>query len=210
MEKTQRILLFLGTAFLTFMSTMVICDQANAIQFDNEYFKADTGYWQESYKERLKEWDKAPASNPCVNKGTSIVVHTYMHRLFLCEKNKLVSRHNVAIGRGGIDKRKEGDLKTPIGTYSLGLPRMSNDFYLFISVGYPTAEQRKLGYTGGAIGIHGPYFRFLQLWGAFNTLVDWTQGCIAVGTDAEIDQISSWLARFPNAVINIFDERTKK
>ncbi len=50
------------------------------------------------------------------------------------------------------------------------------------------------GDTGGAIGIHGPGRRFRWL-GSLSTLSDWTAGCIAVGSDAEIDEISSWVNR---------------
>jgi len=170
----------------------------------------DMAYWKESYEARLMDWGKALAVNPCLNKGTVILAHTYMHRLHLCEEGRLVSSHPIAIGRKGINKRSEGDYKTPVGVYPLAAPRESDRYGMFIPVGYPTAEQRRQGYTGGAIGIHGPYFRFFQLWGFFNILFDWTQGCLAVGTDSEIARISDWVVKHPKVTVNIFDERYKQ
>jgi murein L,D-transpeptidase YafK len=92
-----------------------------------------------------------------------------------------------------MDKRVEGDERTPTGRYPLGAPRPSAPFHRFIPVGYPTAGQRAEGRTGGAIGIHGPDRRF-RLLGSLTTRVDWTAGCLAVGSDAEIDRIAEWVA----------------
>jgi hypothetical protein len=57
---------------------------------------------------------------------------------------------------GGIGKRTAGDSCTPLGTYPLGQPNRSTQYYIAISVGYPTREQVKRGYTGKDIAIHGP------------------------------------------------------
>ncbi|MEK6773951.1 MAG: L,D-transpeptidase family protein [Bdellovibrionota bacterium] len=192
--------LSIGIIALIMLSILVVSEVVNAIP-------VDPAYWQESYQERVENWDKAPAVDPCLKKGTSIVVHTYMHRLYLCENNKMVLRYNVAIGRGGINKTTEGDLKTPIGLYPLSTPRASTNYSMFIPVGYPTLAQKKLGYTGSGIGIHGPYFRYFQMWGFLSVLFDWTQGCVAVGTDFEMEFISNWATRFPDAVVHILDER---
>jgi L,D-peptidoglycan transpeptidase YkuD (ErfK/YbiS/YcfS/YnhG family) len=72
----------------------------------------------------------------------------------------------------------------------LGSPIHSAQFHLFIPVGYPTEAQRRSGFTGSAIGVHGPAGGYE---GSFSTLVDWTAGCIAVGTDAEIERIVRWV-----------------
>jgi murein L,D-transpeptidase YafK len=61
----------------------------------------------------------------------------------------------LRIGHGGVGKTKAGDGKTPAGTYTLGQPRPSSKYGLFIPIGYPTVEQRKQGMTGGAVGVHG-------------------------------------------------------
>lgn len=57
---------------------------------------------------------------------------------------------------------------------------------------YPTDEQRRHGFTGGDIGIHGPKRGFRWL-GSWTRLSDWTRGCIAVGTDDAIQKLVAWV-----------------
>jgi hypothetical protein len=130
-------------------------------------------------------------ASPCPAEGRIVVVHAASHSLFLCRDGRAEARHRVALGRGGMDKRLEGDERTPTGRYPLGVPRASSSFHRFVPVGYPTAAQRAEGRTGGAIGIHGPDRRARFL-GPLTTWIDWTAGCIAVGTDAEIDRVAEW------------------
>jgi murein L,D-transpeptidase YafK len=131
----------------------------------------------------------AAALEPCKGHTSAVVVDTAQHRLWLCQEEKKFGEFKVAIGRGGIDKRKQGDKKTPLGEYSLGTPRPSNRFGIFIPVGYPTPNQEAKGFTGSAVGVHGPS-RILKGLGRLSTWIDWTEGCIAVGTDKEISEIS--------------------
>src|SRR5262249_47822529 len=100
----------------------------------------------------------------------------------------------VALGRGGTGKRVKGDRKTPLGTYALGQPRPSARFGVFIPVSYPTAEQRSQGFTGGEIGIHGPLRQF-DAAGKVNTFVDWTDGCIALGTIEEVMKVATFVRK---------------
>ena len=82
-------------------------------------------------------------------------------------------------------KRKKGDKKTPLGKYYLSPPRPSvSGVRTFIHVGYPTLRQRSKGFTGGAIGIHGP-----RRDGRLRS----TLGCISVKTNDDIDEIASWV-----------------
>ena len=92
----------------------------------------------------------------------------------------------------GWGKKKQGDNKTPIGRYVISEPRPSSKFYIFIPIGYPTLEQKQQGYTGSAIGIHGPW-QPLKWLGRLNTIANWTQGCIAVGRNSDIKKISLWI-----------------
>lgn len=200
------------------VSLTVLCLGASCYAFDIGKLKesynisqdTDMSYWNASYQERLANWKSAPLENPCIKKGTSVVVHTFSHRLYLCEDGKMITHYHVAIGRKGIEKKLEGDMKTPVGTYSLSTPRDSDEFSSFIPVAYPTSNQRSRGFTGGAIGIHGPYFQFLGMWSFLNVILDWTQGCIAVGSEAEIRGISEWVNSHRKAMVHIFDERYQK
>jgi len=131
-------------------------------------------------------------AQPCEDHGTSVVVDLERGRLWLCEDSETVSKYRVALGQGGVGKRIRGDKKTPVGTYSLGNGRASSEYYRFLPVGYPTSQQKTQGYTGSAIGIHGPKSGF-ERWGRLNSRVNWTHGCIAVATHREIDEIETWV-----------------
>lgn len=140
-------------------------------------------------------WNAVDASvDPCRGRGTVLLVRADAHRLDVCVEGTSTIRHRVALGRRGVDKRREGDERTPLGTYAIGSPRRSSDFHRFIPVRYPTAAQRREGYTGSAIGVHGPARRSAWL-GRATTWVDWTAGCIAVGSDESIDDVAARVRR---------------
>lgn len=109
-----------------------------------------------------------------------------------CLQGKLDWAVKSAIGTAGLDKRIEGDRKTPTGTYWLGYPKKSLLYGLFIPVGYPNLDDIGLGYTGSAIGIHGP-LRFLTCVPQKSLERNWTAGCLAVGRDEQILAISHWV-----------------
>lgn len=145
---------------------------------------------------------KERAANPCSARPTSIVVDVAKGRLWLCQERRVHKDYAVAVGRGGGGKSVEGNRKTPLGRYSLGEPRPSKDFGLFIPIGYPTEEQRKRGVTGGDVGVHGPK-RSFKWAGRMNTWFNWTRGCIAVATDAAIREIAEWVRAERPASIQI-------
>jgi murein L,D-transpeptidase YafK len=132
----------------------------------------------------------AGPARACQPGETGVVVRAEARALELCQDGRSVASHRVALGSGGLGKRRTGDGKTPLGRYGLGTPRPSNGYGTFVPVGYPTPAQQKQGFTGYAVGIHGPP---RGGGGPLSTTVDWTAGCIAVGTDAEIQAISAWI-----------------
>lgn len=134
----------------------------------------------------------AGAPSPCADFGDGITVIARKRELWLCHDGAPTARFQVAIGRGGVDKRRSGDGKTPLGSYALGIPRSSAAYGVFIPIDYPTPDQAAHGFTGSAVGIHGPP-RGLTEPEYPTTAVDWTQGCIATGTDAEIDVIAAFV-----------------
>jgi hypothetical protein len=133
------------------------------------------------------------AADPCPARGTLVVVDTAQHRLWTCEGGRATAEYRVALGSGGVGKERQGDAKVPLGDYALGPPRGSRLFHTFIPVGYPTAAQRRRGFTGSAVGVHGPARGWEKMPSAANTASDWTLGCIAVGSDEEIDRIAAWM-----------------
>jgi murein L,D-transpeptidase YafK len=68
-------------------------------------------------------------------------------------------------------------------------------------IGYPTPDQRKLGSTGSAVGIHGPA-RSFRWAGAANAWLDWTGGCIGIASDQELAEVAK-VARGRRATITI-------
>jgi hypothetical protein len=139
--------------------------------------------------------------SPCPDQGDAVTVIARKRELWLCRDGAAVARFQVAMGRGGFDKRRRGDGRTPLGTYALGSPRRSAQYGLFIPIGYPTPDQAAQGFTGRALGIHGPP-RGLSEPEYPTTVFDWTQGCIATGTDADIASIADFVReRQPTLVI---------
>jgi murein L,D-transpeptidase YafK len=130
------------------------------------------------------------------------VVDARAHALWLCRSGVPVERFQVAMGRGGVDKRRRGDGRTPLGTYTLGSPRPSAEYGVFIPIDYPTPAQAASGFTGSAVGIHGPP-RGLTEPEYPTSGVDWTQGCIATGVDGDVERIAAFVreARRPVLVV---------
>ena len=136
----------------------------------------------------------APTPAVCGSRETAVVIDTRTHEMHLCDAGKIDRTFAVALGTRGVGKQREGDWRTPLGSYGLGPPRASKDFHVFVPVGYPTRAQARMGFTGGAIGIHGPprgYGSLSEL--AMLVARDWTAGCIAVATDADIDAVAAWV-----------------
>ncbi len=134
----------------------------------------------------------APGESPCPRSGDAIVVLVDERALWLCTDGLPAGRFAVALGRSGAGKRRRGDGRTPLGTYALGAPRPSAKFGTFIPISYPTPTQAARGFTGGAVGIHGPP-RGIDAPAYPVTEIDWTLGCIATGTDEEVGTIAEFV-----------------
>jgi murein L,D-transpeptidase YafK len=135
------------------------------------------------------------SSRDCRANETGIVVDTRAHQMVLCGDGKIERTFAVALGMRGVGKQREGDNRTPLGRYGLGPPRASQHFHIFVPVQYPTPAQARMGFTGGAIGIHGPPrgWSFAEL--ASLVAQDWTAGCIAVATDDDIEAVAAWIRK---------------
>lgn len=147
-------------------------------------------------------------ATPCAGRDSRIEVVTATHRLFLCDHGRSEGSFHVAFGLGGFYKHEDGDGRTPIGLYPLYPPEASDLAHLFIPIGYPNAadlaydEAHGISNPGGDVGIHGPVLSLLpenpKLWPR-----DWTDGCIGLSTDADIERIGEWVTRHPGATIRI-------
>lgn len=114
-------------------------------------------------------------------------------RLVLLKDGKPIKSYAVAVGwNPNGHKVREGDGKTPEGTYRIDFRNANSGFHRALHISYPNGKDRRtarqLGVSpGGAIMIHG--IKNGSGWiGNLHRLTDWTNGCIAV-TDQEIREI---------------------
>ena len=135
-----------------------------------------------------------PAVATCPASGAAVVVDTGQHRLWTCEDGRATGEYAVALGSGGVGKTRQGDAKVPLGEYALGAPRGSSSFHRFIPRRLPHLRAAAARVHGRRdIGVHGPSRGWDKMPASINTSTDWTLGCIAVGSDAEIDAIAAWV-----------------
>ena len=133
-------------------------------------------------------------TGPCAElTGAHVVVRTVEHKLYLCDQDRAVaSSYGVRLARNGVGKTRTGDRKVPLGIYPLGRPRPSKKYGTFVAIGFPLPEQRRRGYTGGDVGVHGPDRRVRWLGRLVNTF-DTTDGCVGLSSDREMDEIAAWV-----------------
>lgn len=98
------------------------------------------------------------------NEPFALVVDSKMSRLYVYQNipnasPKLVSDYYVTQGAQGNFKLKEGDNRTPIGTYFINGPVTQKlpDLYGYgaLNIDYPNAWDKKKGRTGHGIWLHG-------------------------------------------------------
>lgn len=94
----------------------------------------------------------------------AIAVDASRARLYLFENAstglKLVADYYVSVGRLGIDKSAEGDLRTPLGVYFVTSnldPKTLKEFYGAgaLPINYPNAYDVRRGKSGSGIWLHG-------------------------------------------------------
>ena len=94
----------------------------------------------------------------------AIAVDASRSRLYLFENNanglKLVADYYISVGKSGIEKSVEGDLRTPLGVYFItsNLDRKSlKDFYGAgaLPINYPNPYDVRRGRSGSGIWLHG-------------------------------------------------------
>jgi murein L,D-transpeptidase YafK len=122
-----------------------------------------------------------------------LVVYKHDRKLVLIAEGKEIKSYRVALGGEPVGpKRRQGDHKTPEGSYRLDARNPNSHFYKAFHISYPNlsdiAVAKKLGASpGGDIMLHGLPKKYAWV-GKAHTLHDWTDGCIAV-TNEEMDEI---------------------
>jgi murein L,D-transpeptidase YafK len=124
-----------------------------------------------------------------------VVVHKGTRRMELLRGGALVASYKVSLGLVPTgQKQREGDFRTPEGSYRLTRRNAKSDFFLAVQVSYPEASDivlaRKNGWApGGAIMVHG-LPNFLKYSRERYLSTDWTDGCIALSNE---DMLDFWL-----------------
>jgi murein L,D-transpeptidase YafK len=122
-----------------------------------------------------------------------ILIEKKERLLMLLSRGKVLKTYKIALGGNPSGpKERQGDNKTPEGTYVIDSRNKGSRYHMSLHISYPNEKDKKrakeLGVSpGGDIMIHGLKNSFSWL-GDDHTEVDWTKGCIAV-TDAEIEEI---------------------
>jgi murein L,D-transpeptidase YafK len=122
-----------------------------------------------------------------------VVVLKTERTLELLNQGKVIKTYKVALGGDPVGpKTRQGDHKTPEGTYVLDFRNAHSKFYKAIHISYPNNHDRAVAHEkgispGGDVFLHGLPNGYGAI-GAVHRLKDWTDGCIAV-TDEEMDQI---------------------
>lgn len=131
-----------------------------------------------------------------IQKGPAdrILIEKKARRLMLISKGEVLRTYRTALGGNpNGPKERQGDNKTPEGTYFIDSRNKDSHYHLSLHISYPNERDKKrakeLGVSpGGSIMIHGIKNGFSWV-GDHHTEVDWTKGCIAV-TDEEIEEIA--------------------
>jgi murein L,D-transpeptidase YafK len=118
-----------------------------------------------------------------------ILVRKAKRQMILVRERKTFKRYGIALGFNPIGhKERQGDGRTPEGTYRISLLNPHSRFHLSMKVSYPSVEDRRSAARrgvspGGDIFIHGSPNRWKR-----TPQGDWTHGCIAV-TNEEMEEL---------------------
>lgn len=136
----------------------------------------------------------------------TVEVFKAARRLELRREDGVLKSYRVALGFAPErHKEREGDGRTPEGTYLIDARNPRSAFHLSLRVSYPDERDRAraaaLGVPpGGDIYIHGQP-NGPRKWFSGHPEKDWTTGCIAV-TDAQMREIWSRVPTGARVVIH--------
>ena len=141
-------------------------------------------------------WPHKPLSDD--TNATRVVVRKSARALELYDGSQLIRSYRVSLGSNAVGpKEQEGDGRTPEGEYVVDYHKPDSSFHRALHISYPSptdiAAARARGVEpGGFIMVHG-LKNGLGFIGRLHTLVDWTDGCVAV-TNPEAEEISRVVA----------------
>ncbi len=138
-------------------------------------------------------------------KADHLLIDKSDRKLYLYREGEVLRSFDISLGlMPDGPKQREGDYRTPEGSYTLSFRNPNSDYFLSIQISYPNQNdvaraRAKDVDPGGQIMIHGfpnePRYsesRY-QSW-------DWTDGCIAVSNS---DMVDIWLMTEEETPIDI-------
>lgn len=141
---------------------------------------------------------RSPVASAAVDLGPGwaerIVVYKRKRVLMLMRGGAAARTFRIALGREPRGtKLREGDGRTPEGSYRIDARNQDSQFYRAMHISYPNQADRQrarqMGVRpGGLIMIHGLDPGIRAKWHGDHWMFNWTRGCIAV-TNEEMDVI---------------------
>lgn len=131
-----------------------------------------------------------------------ILIEKQARRMVLLSRGNELKSYRIALGGNPTGpKERQGDNKTPEGTYIIDSRNRDSRYHCALHISYPNEKDKKrareLGVSpGGDIMIHGLKNGFAWV-GDAHSGSDWTKGCIAV-TDEEIEELDKLV---PNGTV---------
>ncbi len=138
---------------------------------------------------------------PLPLKSPSLVIKKQSRKLMLYSGKRLVRTYRVGLGFDPVrDKVREGDGRTPKGSFRITAKNPKSQFYLSLAIDYPNVEDAKRGLRDGLI-THSQYNAIVRAIREHRTppqatplggkiLIhaggyrrDWTLGCVALDTN---------------------------
>ena len=127
-------------------------------------------------------------------KADKIIVFKSKRVMLLLNNGEILNAYRISLGKHPVGhKIRQGDQKTPEGTYVIDSRILGSKFHLALHISYPNdadiKNAQQLGVDpGGDIVIHGLPNGLGRKIGKLHRMTDWTDGCIAV-TNSEMEGI---------------------
>jgi len=136
-----------------------------------------------------------PARASAAERADRVVVRKSRRRVDLYRGETILRSYDCSLGLSPTGhKQREGDFRTPEGSYYLDTRNFDSDFFLSIRISYPNDQDfawaREHGVDpGNYIMIHGLPNQMDRPPSYYHTH-DWTNGCVAV---SNADMVEIWM-----------------
>jgi len=190
-QDSEKMMLYLNNGVLKDTTIAAQQTQIEALKQEIERKGNDITELQKKIKELEQKIFTLSTQKGSVDK---ILIEKKDRRLMLISKGEVLKTYKIALGGNpNGPKERQGDNKTPEGTYFIDSRNKDSLYHLSLHISYPNERDKKRAKErgvspGGNIMIHGIKNGFSWV-GDSHSEVDWTKGCIAV-TDEEIEEIA--------------------